>query len=41
MNPNQALCEKGDFALIVASMRESGEAIAASPVTSLRVTIAV
>jgi 2-polyprenyl-3-methyl-5-hydroxy-6-metoxy-1,4-benzoquinol methylase len=25
MNPNQALCEKGDFTRIAESMRESGE----------------
>jgi SAM-dependent methyltransferase len=30
MNPNQALWEKGDFTRIAATMRESGEAIAAS-----------
>jgi len=30
MNPNKALWEKGDFTRIAASMRESGEALAAS-----------
>lgn len=28
-NPNQALWEKGDFTRIAATMRESGEALAA------------
>lgn len=27
MNPNKALCEKGDFTRIAAAMRESGEAL--------------
>ena len=30
MNPNKALWEKGDFTLIAATMRESGEALVAN-----------
>ena len=30
VNPNKALCEKGDFTRIAESMRESGEALVAS-----------